>query len=200
MKSPLPTRHLVEKPDLDQLKRQARELLDAFVAGQPDATTEVNRFYHDCPSGAVCAPPRPTGSRPQLRPAPPPRVGELGTARKSRPYGVALRGPPAHAGDGPRPDALRRRSACHDRRSLCAAARSGARCAPEARTLMRSDRFAATVWTGANFFVIAKPWHRGLGLPGRGRPGGRRASCSCLRDRRIRRPCIRDRACRGSAA
>jgi hypothetical protein len=47
VKSPLPTRHLVEKPDLDQLKSQARELLDAFVAGQPDATAEVNRFYHD---------------------------------------------------------------------------------------------------------------------------------------------------------
>ena len=47
MKSPLPTHHHFEKPDLDQLKRQARELLDAFVAGQPDATAEVNRFYHD---------------------------------------------------------------------------------------------------------------------------------------------------------
>ena len=47
MKSPLPTRQLPEKPDLDQLKRQARELLDAFVAGEPDATAEVKRFYRD---------------------------------------------------------------------------------------------------------------------------------------------------------
>ncbi len=47
MKSPLPTRQLPEKPALDQLKRQARELLDAFVAGEPDATAEVKRFYRD---------------------------------------------------------------------------------------------------------------------------------------------------------
>jgi hypothetical protein len=32
---------------LDQLKRQARELHDAFLAGEPDATTEVRRFYRD---------------------------------------------------------------------------------------------------------------------------------------------------------
>jgi len=37
VKSPLPTRHLPDKPDLDQLKRQARELLEAFVGGEPDA-------------------------------------------------------------------------------------------------------------------------------------------------------------------
>jgi ankyrin repeat protein len=47
VKSSLPARHLPEKPDLDQLKRQARELLDAFVAGEPDATAEVKRFYRD---------------------------------------------------------------------------------------------------------------------------------------------------------
>jgi ankyrin repeat protein len=40
-----PTRTLREHPDLDQLKRQARELLDAFRAGTPDALAEVARYY-----------------------------------------------------------------------------------------------------------------------------------------------------------
>jgi ankyrin repeat protein len=47
VKSPLPIRQLPEKPDLDQLKRQARELLDAFVAGEPDAIGQAHRFYRD---------------------------------------------------------------------------------------------------------------------------------------------------------
>lgn len=47
MKSTLPKRHLPEKPDLNQLKRQARELLDSFVAGAADATEEVKRFFRD---------------------------------------------------------------------------------------------------------------------------------------------------------
>ncbi len=34
-----------ENPDIDQLKRQAKELLDAFRASNPDAMTEVT-FYH----------------------------------------------------------------------------------------------------------------------------------------------------------
>lgn len=37
-----PTRTLRERPDLDQLKRQAKELLDAFVAGRADAVAEVH--------------------------------------------------------------------------------------------------------------------------------------------------------------
>jgi ankyrin repeat protein len=40
-----PTRAMREKPDLDQLKRQARELLGAYRAQQPEAVAEVN-FYH----------------------------------------------------------------------------------------------------------------------------------------------------------
>src|SRR5262249_19347505 len=32
--------------DLDQLKRQARELFHAYTGGQPDAVAEVNRFHH----------------------------------------------------------------------------------------------------------------------------------------------------------
>ena len=40
-----PTRTLRDRPDLDQLKRQAKELLDAFRAGHPDATKEVHAHY-----------------------------------------------------------------------------------------------------------------------------------------------------------
>lgn len=47
MNRSLPTRKLREHPDLDQLKRQAKELLDAFSAGNTAAVTEVNAHYHD---------------------------------------------------------------------------------------------------------------------------------------------------------
>src|SRR5687767_10268462 len=40
-----PTRTLRDRPDLDQLKRQAKELLDAFRAGQADASKEVHAYY-----------------------------------------------------------------------------------------------------------------------------------------------------------
>jgi hypothetical protein len=41
----LPTRKLREHPDLNQLKRQAKELLDAFL--DTAAVVEVNAHYHD---------------------------------------------------------------------------------------------------------------------------------------------------------
>jgi hypothetical protein len=41
----LPTRTLSERPDLDQLKRQAKELFRSFVAGEPDAAAEVRAHY-----------------------------------------------------------------------------------------------------------------------------------------------------------
>ena len=41
----LPTRTLREHPNLDQLKRQARELLGAFRAGESDAIAEASRHY-----------------------------------------------------------------------------------------------------------------------------------------------------------
>jgi ankyrin repeat protein len=44
-KENLPTRRLREHPDLDQLRRQAKELLEAFRAGDADAVTEVNAHY-----------------------------------------------------------------------------------------------------------------------------------------------------------
>jgi len=40
-----PTRTLRAHPDLDQLKRQAKELLKAFVAGAADAVAEVSTHY-----------------------------------------------------------------------------------------------------------------------------------------------------------
>src|SRR5262245_52063491 len=41
----LPTRTRREHPALDQLKRQAKELLEAFRAGESDAVAEVSRHY-----------------------------------------------------------------------------------------------------------------------------------------------------------
>ena len=42
---PVPTRSLPDRPDLHQLKRQAKELLVAFRAGEPDAAAEVAAHY-----------------------------------------------------------------------------------------------------------------------------------------------------------
>ena len=42
-----PTRTLRERPDLDQLRRQAKELLAAFAAGNAEAVAEVNAHYRD---------------------------------------------------------------------------------------------------------------------------------------------------------
>jgi hypothetical protein len=47
VKHTLPTRRLPERPDLAQLKRQAKELLEAFLAGEKPAVAEVNGFYRD---------------------------------------------------------------------------------------------------------------------------------------------------------
>jgi ankyrin repeat protein len=45
MKQNLPTRRMREHPDLQQLKRQAKELLNGFAAGDPTAAAEVNAHY-----------------------------------------------------------------------------------------------------------------------------------------------------------
>jgi hypothetical protein len=60
VKLSFPTRRLPERPDLEQLRRQAKELLDAYRAGDEIAVAEVKRFYrgadpatfalHDCRS------------------------------------------------------------------------------------------------------------------------------------------------------
>ena len=46
MNRSLPTRKLREHPDLAQLKRQAKELLDAFSAGDDAAGAEIKAHYH----------------------------------------------------------------------------------------------------------------------------------------------------------
>src|ERR1043166_6816340 len=40
-----PTRRMRETPDLDQLKRQAKALLEAYRAQSPDAVTEVTAYH-----------------------------------------------------------------------------------------------------------------------------------------------------------
>src|SRR5262245_9070823 len=40
-----PTRVMRENPDIDQLRRQARELLEAYRAQSPDAVLEVNTYH-----------------------------------------------------------------------------------------------------------------------------------------------------------
>jgi hypothetical protein len=45
-RSILPTRLLSNQPDLAQLKRQATELLQAFLDGNGDARAEVHTHYH----------------------------------------------------------------------------------------------------------------------------------------------------------
>ena len=40
-----PTRVMRETPDIDQLKRQARELLEAYRAQSPDAVLEVDAYH-----------------------------------------------------------------------------------------------------------------------------------------------------------
>ena len=47
MKRHPPTRSLPERPNLPQLKRQAKELLKTFLAGEADAFAEVNAHYHE---------------------------------------------------------------------------------------------------------------------------------------------------------
>jgi ankyrin repeat protein len=43
----IPTRRLPDRPDLNQLKRQAKELLKSFLASDESALAEVNRHYRE---------------------------------------------------------------------------------------------------------------------------------------------------------
>src|SRR5262245_61894060 len=43
----LPTRSLRAHPDLQQLRRQAKELLQAFISGEENAVAEVKAHYRD---------------------------------------------------------------------------------------------------------------------------------------------------------
>ena len=46
-----PTRRLTEQPNLEQLRKQAKELLQAFRSGAPSAIAEVNQFERNADSG-----------------------------------------------------------------------------------------------------------------------------------------------------
>ena len=46
-----PTRHLTEQPSLEQLRKQAKELLQEFRSGAPSALAEVNQFERNADSG-----------------------------------------------------------------------------------------------------------------------------------------------------
>ena len=50
MNTSLPTRTLREHPDIEQLKRQAKELLEAFLAGEQEAVAEVNAHFRPADS------------------------------------------------------------------------------------------------------------------------------------------------------
>ena len=52
MKKHSPTRALRDRPDLNQLKRQAKELLRAFARGEEEALAEVNAHYRDADGAA----------------------------------------------------------------------------------------------------------------------------------------------------
>jgi hypothetical protein len=51
VKHSLPTRELREHPDFEQLRRQAKELLAAFRAGEADASAEVNAHFRGADAG-----------------------------------------------------------------------------------------------------------------------------------------------------
>ncbi|MCW5981564.1 MAG: ankyrin repeat domain-containing protein [Bryobacteraceae bacterium] len=52
MKQKLPTRRMRQRPDLEQLKRQAKQLLKAFQAGDAAAVDEVNAHYDNAQATA----------------------------------------------------------------------------------------------------------------------------------------------------
>ena len=58
-----PARTLRDRPDLAKLKRQAKELLTAFAAGEPDAAAEVTAHYHGASAGELRAARRATCPR-----------------------------------------------------------------------------------------------------------------------------------------
>ena len=53
-----PTRAMRENPDLEQLKRQAKELLEAYRASSPEAVAEVNAYHRTAtPESLHCTTP-----------------------------------------------------------------------------------------------------------------------------------------------
>lgn len=47
MSQKLPTRAMRENPDLDQLRRQAKELLEAYRESSPEAVAEVAAYHRN---------------------------------------------------------------------------------------------------------------------------------------------------------
>jgi len=47
MPTPAPTRRLPSQPNIEQLRKQAKELLEEYRGGRPDAAAEINRFERD---------------------------------------------------------------------------------------------------------------------------------------------------------
>ena len=45
--TPVSVRSLPQQPSLEQLKKQAKELLEQFRAGEPVAAAEIRRFEHN---------------------------------------------------------------------------------------------------------------------------------------------------------
>ena len=50
-----PTRAMREHPDLDQLKRQAKELLEGYRASSPEAVAEVEAYQRQDAGGDFSA-------------------------------------------------------------------------------------------------------------------------------------------------
>ena len=67
MKQKLSIRRMRQHPDLEQLKRQSKELLTAFRAADAAAISEVTAFYDDPQHADVCTARRATRHRAQLR-------------------------------------------------------------------------------------------------------------------------------------
>ena len=55
-KKSTPTRTLRERPDLNQLRRQAKELLAAFTDGDAAAAAEVSTHYHGADPATLLKP------------------------------------------------------------------------------------------------------------------------------------------------
>ena len=161
-----PTRVMRENPDIDQLKRQAKELLEAYRASSPEAVAEVTAYHrtatpetfalHD--AQFVLARSYGFESWPKLKAA----VDGVTAAqitrgrreRRSQDCPRAAHAPPGDCGPGPRRNA------------------GGAHGRPEARS--RDDQAAARIWS--------RPGRRHLAQAGRDRPVHPRTRARLRRD------------------
>ena len=96
---------LPERPDLDQLRRQAKELRDAARRGDPDAVERFARHYRRAAHGSRHPGRRPAGHRPGagLRQLAAAQGGGRGPRHHSRAAGRGLRGGVGRRAVGARP-------------------------------------------------------------------------------------------------